>query len=297
MRFLAAAAVVLAVLALPAGALAKGGKAKNQVVITGAVDVPRGSTAKTIVIVDGPVRIDGHVTHDVVAIHGTVTIAGSVDGDVTTVSKRAHLLPGSHVRHDVVYGDKRPIVDSGATVGGKVRHEGWSKASSSFAWALGLFVWIAVTVTALVLGILVVALTPRVVESAWAATRSGLGSVIGMGVALLIGLPLVALGIAATVLGLPLSLLLLLALVPFYALGYVTSAWLVGRRVLSGPRDRFVPMLVGLVILRLLGLVPVLGALVGLAATVVGVGALGVAAWRAGGAGRGRAAAAPPVTA
>src|SRR5207237_773346 len=83
------------------GALAAGGQGKDHVVITGSVDVPHGSTAKTIVIVDGPVRIDGHVTGDVVAIHGTVTVAGRVDGDLTTVSKRARLLAGARVRHDV----------------------------------------------------------------------------------------------------------------------------------------------------------------------------------------------------
>lgn len=298
MRVLAAVAILLAVLALPAAAGASSGKGKDQVVITGSVNVPRGKTVKTIVIVDGPVTIDGHVTGDVVSVHGTVTVSGRVDGDLATVTKRAHLLAGAHVGHDLLYGDKKPTVDGGATVGGKVKHEGFSKVSSSFAWALGLFVWLAVTLSALVLGVLVVAFTPRVVESAWEAADSGLGSVIGMGVALFVGFPLVALAIAATVFGLPLSLLLFLALLPLYALGYVASAWILGRRVLSGRRDRFVPLLIGLLILRVLALIPVLGALVGIAATAFGLGAIGIAAWRAGGEGRGRGAAkAPPATA
>jgi hypothetical protein len=117
-------------------------------------------------------------------------------------------------------------------------------------------------------------------------------------VGIFLGFPLVVIAIAATAVGLPLAGLLLLALLPLYSLGYVASAWLVGRRVLSGCRDRFVPFLVGLLILRLLALIPVLGALVGIAATALGLGALGIAAWRAGGAGRGRgpAPAAPPAT-
>ena len=283
-------------LTVPAVAWAGGRHGKNQIVLTGSVDVPRGKTVHTVVIVDGPATIGGHVTGDVVAVSGSVTVSGRVDGTVATVSKRARLLRGAHVGHDVLYGDKRPVVAAGATVDGKVRHEGWGKATSTFAWALGIFVWLAVTASALVLGVLVVALAPRVVEAAWAATESGRWRVIAMGACLLIGLPIVALAAAATIVGLPFALVLFLALLPVFALGYVTSAWLLGRRLLSGRRDRFVPFLVGIAILRVLALVPFLGVLVGIAATAVGLGALGVAAWRAGGAGPAPATAAPPAT-
>jgi cytoskeletal protein CcmA (bactofilin family) len=290
-------AIGLIALVVPAFASAAGGKGKDQIVVTGSVDVPKDRTVHTVVIVDGPATIAGHVTGDVVAVHGKVTLSGQVDGDVSTVTKRARLLPGAHVRHDLLYGDKKPIVDSGATVDGKTKHESWNKVSSSFAWAFGLLIWLGVTLSALILGLLLVALVPRVVEAAWEAAESSLGPVIGIGAGLFVGFPLVALLIAATVFGLPLSLLLFLALLPVYALGYVTAAWLVGRRVLSGPRGRFVPLLVGLLILRVLALIPFLGALVGIAATTLGLGALGIAAWRAGGAGR-RAPApvAPPAT-
>jgi cytoskeletal protein CcmA (bactofilin family) len=284
------------VLGAPATASAAD-EAKDQIVITGSVAVAKGETVDTVVIADGPVTIDGHVEGDVVAINGRVTIRGTVDGDVATVVKRARLLDGGRVGGDLIYSEKKPDVAGGATVDGKIRHENAGKASSAFAWALGLLLWLAVTASSLVLGVVLVAFTPRVVEAAWEAADSRLGAVIGIGAALFFGLPLVALFVAFTVFGLPLSLLLLLALLPLYALGYVTSAWLVGRRVLSGPRDRFVPLLVGLLILRVLALIPFLGALVGIAATAVGLGALGVAAWRAGGEGRGRAVpAAPPAT-
>jgi hypothetical protein len=292
MRLLIAVSLAVALLVAPAAA-----QAKDQIVVTGSVDVPRGKTVDTIVIADGPVRIAGHVKGDVVSIHGTVTLSGRVDGDLVTIAKRARLLPGANVRHDVVYADKKPQVAPDATVGGKVRHEGGLE-SSTFGWVAGVLWWLAVTASALILGILVVGFFPRVVESAWEAAATSLGPVIGMGAGIFLGFPIVVIAIAATAVGLPLAGLLLLALLPLYALGYVASAWLVGRRVLSGRRDRFVPFLVGLLILRLLALIPVLGVLVGIAATALGLGALGIAAWRAGSAGRGGAPApaAPPAT-
>jgi cytoskeletal protein CcmA (bactofilin family) len=280
-------AVVLAALALPAVTSAADGKRKDQVVISGSVTVPKEQTAGDIVIVDGPVRIDGKVTGDVIAVAGKVTISGQVDGDVTVVANRLRLLHGARVGGDVHYGDEKPIVDSGASVAGKISDEGWREVgTSTFAWALGLIVWLAVTVSTLILGILLVALVPRALEAAWEAAEGSLGAVIAMGVGLFIGVPIVAVLIAATAFGLPLGILIFLAMLPLYALGYVTSAWMVGRRVLSGRRDRFVPFLVGLLILRVIALIPVLGGLVGLAATALGLGALGLAAWRAGGEGR-----------
>jgi hypothetical protein len=63
---------------------------------------------------------------------------------------------------------------------------------------------------------------------------------------------------------------------------YTTTAWVVGRRVLRNrSRSRWAMLLVGWGILRLLALIPVVGGLVGLVATVVGLGALTVALWRA----------------
>jgi cytoskeletal protein CcmA (bactofilin family) len=277
------ALVALVALAAPGAADAK---RKDQIVISGSVDVPKDGTAGDIVIVDGPVRIAGHVTGDVIAVAGKVTISGRVDGDVLTVANRLRLLDGARVGGDVSYADEKPIVAGGATVGGKVKKVKNKIGVGALAWAVGLIIWLAVTASALILGVLVVAFTPRVVESAWEAAERGLGAVIGMGVGLFVGIPLVAALIAATVFGLPLALLLLLAVLPLYALGYVTSAWILGRRILTGRRDRFVPFLIGLVILRIIALIPFLGGLTGICATAFGLGAVGLAAWRVGGAGR-----------
>ena len=291
--------VALAALLVPAAASAE---RKDQVVISGSVNVPKGKTAGDIVIADGPVRIDGHVTGDVVAAAGNVTVRGRIDGDVLTFAGRLRLLEGARVHGDVSYGDEKPVIASGAKIDGKVKKAKNKVGVGAFAWAIGLFIWLAVTGSALILGILVVAFTPRAVEAAWEAAGGRTGATIGMGIALFLGFPLVALIVAATVIGIPLAGLLLLAVLPLYALGYVTSAWILGRRILTGRRDRFVPFLVGLAILRVIALIPFLGGLAGVAATAFGLGALGLAAWRAGGAGRAGppqpapAPAGPPIT-
>jgi ABC-type xylose transport system permease subunit len=120
------------------------------------------------------------------------------------------------------------------------------------------------------------------------------GAPIGFGLLAFFAIPIVAVILLVTILGLPLGVLLLLALAPIYALGYTTSAWALGRRILGASGNRFVAFIAGLAILRVLALIPILGGLLWFAATVFGLGLLVVAASRGRAAGP---AAAPPAPA
>ncbi len=86
------------------------------------------------------------------------------------------------------------------------------------------------------------------------------------------GLPLLALIALVTLVGIPFGIGLLLALLPLGALGYVTSGWLLGRRLHAD--GRVVAFLIGWGILRGVALIPVVGALAFLCAVVFGLGAL-----------------------
>jgi hypothetical protein len=101
--------------------------------------------------------------------------------------------------------------------------------------------------------------------------------VLAIGFAVAIALP-VAGGIATvTLVGLPLALVILLALLPLAALAYVASAYALGRAVVKSPRSQIWAFLAGLAILRAAALLPFLGFLVGLAAVVFGLGLIGAA--------------------
>ena len=87
---------------------------------------------------------------------------------------------------------------------------------------------------------------------------------------------------ALTLVGIPFGIALLLAAIPVLLVAYATAAWIVGRRVLRNrSASPWAALFAGWGILRLLALIPIAGELVGLAATVVGLGALAVALWRA----------------
>ena len=260
-----------------AGASSRG----DRVVITGPVSIERGETADDVVVIDGPVSVAGRVRGDLVVVSGTLRISGTVDGDVVAFAERAILAPGARIGGDLIYGDKRPRVSGGATVEGDVDRVNVDEIADPAGFIGAAALWIAVSVSALVLGLLLLWLAPRALDAAFAAASTSLGPTIGWGLLLFFGLPILAVIALVTLVGIPLGVALLLALLPLYAIGYTTSAWLLGRRLLGPPRGPVLAFLAGLAVLRVLAIIPIVGGIVWFAATVVGLGALLVATWRA----------------
>jgi hypothetical protein len=247
------------------------------VVVSGDVTVPRGETVDGIYVASGEVRLAGRSDGDVVLVSGEATISGRIDGDLVTFGGRARLLPGAYVSGDVRYGDERPVVAGAAIVRGDVTEEGWDD-SLSFLPILGaFFLWLGITISMAILGVLLLLVIPRAAEPLYERSRERVGPVIAIGVAIAICLPVAAAIAAVTIVGLPLAFLILLALLPLGALAYCASAWALGRRLVGPPRSQIWAFLAGLAILRALALIPILGFLVGLAATIFGLGLIGAA--------------------
>ncbi|MGH2766600.1 MAG: hypothetical protein ACRDKA_11915, partial [Actinomycetota bacterium] len=175
---------------------------------------------------------------------------------------------------------QEPVIDEGATVEGETRDPA-NLFRDPFPFFGRVAAWLAVSVSTLLLGALLLLVAPRAADAVSAAWRTGVGPSIGWGLLLLVGLPILAVLAFITLVGIPFGFGLGLALFLIYALGYATGAWILGRMLLKPPTSRFLAFLVGLGILRLIAFVPILAGIVGAAATVVGLGAIAVALWRA----------------
>ena len=273
--------LVFATAVAPAGAQSETGS-DDRVVMSGGLTVAEGETvAGNVVVLDGAVAVDGRVDGDVVAFAGPVRVGGDVGGSVTGFSQRVTLDPGARVSGDVLYGGERPQISPDATVGGKVSDEGWAQLSEPAPFIGRLALWLAVSVSTLLLGVALLGFAPRAADAAFAGARRQTGPAIAAGLAIVVGLPLVAAIALVTLVGIPLGVALLLALVPLYALGYTTAAWLLGRALLTAGGGRFVSFLAGLALLRGVAIIPILGGLVSVAAAAFGLGVLIVSAWAA----------------
>jgi hypothetical protein len=275
--------VTLAALAAPAPALARDIGADDELVITGTVRIPRGEHADRILIADGRVEIAGHVDGVVLAADAPVHIAGTavIDGNVISLSRRVTVDRGAILNHSLIWGDEKPVIAKGANVYGHVRRVDAGDLSLPMgAFLIHLAVWLAFTISSLALGLGLVWLAPRAVDAAFAIARERAGPPIAWGLGLFLGLPIAALAAVLTLVGIALGLLVLLALLPLYALGYVIAGYVLGRAIVSDRRGRAAAFLAGWAILRVVAFIPVLGVLAWIGATVFGLGTLTVAVWR-----------------
>jgi hypothetical protein len=261
--------------ATSAAASANDGNDNDRIVLVGSVLVGPDETVNDLIVVDGDVTIRGRVTGDVVVVDGDVTIRGSVAGDVVAVSGLATLGRRARLAGDLVYGDDRPVQAPGSRVAGDVKK--FKIGDASAIAAIGL--WLGFTISLLLLGVVLLLLAPRAGEAIARAGRDKpiLAALVGLGGLIL--LPVIAIVACITVIGLPLGIVLLLLILPLYAVGYLSAALVVGRLIRK--QARILAFVIGLVILQLLTLIPFVGGLVGLLATIFGLGALLIALFRA----------------
>jgi len=221
---------------------------------------------KSVVVFDGPTEISGHVQQDVFVFNGPVTVrsGAQIDGDLVT--------------------SESPTVEPGATVSGQQQRvstrfdAGAVGVASRFAW------WLGYSISTLILGLLILLFAPGLDGAIVRAVRERIGADIGLGALVFFLLPIVAVVFLVIVVAIPLGLFLLLALALLYTVGYVAGAHAIGRLLLKTTPSRFLAFLLGWGILRLLGLIPVVGGLAWVLASIFGLGVLWVASRRAAGA-------------
>jgi hypothetical protein len=258
------------------------GGSGDQFVVKGAIALEPGQRAGTLVTVDGPITVPrgAVVRDDVFAVDGTVRIAGTVRGDVVTIGGRAILEPSAVVGGGVRWVSERPRVAPGARVGDGVEKVN-TDVASAVPFLASVWWWVAVGLSTLALGMLLLWLAPRAADALSVRMRSDWGPAIGVGFVLALLLPVVGLLAIATLVGVPFGIGVLLALLPLAALGYVTTAWVLGRLLVGPPRGRALAFLAGWAILRGVAALPLIGVLGFVVASVFGLGALAWTTWRA----------------
>jgi hypothetical protein len=239
----------------------------------------------------GTATLDGTIARRLQAGAGDLTIGGSVGGDVEAEVGTLRLGPGAAIRGDLSYtSDREAEIAAGASVGGTTARGAPRTTRAPAALpgpgdvALG---WLRGLVGLAVFGAALILLLPRLSERTRATIGRSPWASLGIGAALLVGVPVGALFLF--VLGLfvggwwlgPMALALYgIALVAGYVLAaHFVGTWLLGR-VLSDEPHPLWRMVAGLVVLGLLVVVPFLGGFVALGALLFGLGGLAIAATR-----------------
>jgi hypothetical protein len=266
--------------ALPASPGPAAGGAGDQVVLLGRVVVPRGEAVGEVVVFSGHVTVDGVVRGDVVVLDGQITVSGQVSGSVIALNGSVRLLTTAQVGGDVLAHDD-VIAADGASVGGRT-NEHVSFNLSGPLRAVGAFLsWLAVAVSTLVLGLLFAFAAPHALDRTAAAAWTAPWRSAAWGLVLAAAVPVLAVGMIASVVGMPLGLGVLLAVALLTFVGAVVTAHAAGRALIGEAHGTATAFLAGWGIATVVGLIPyVSGVVFGLSA-VYGTGATAVAVWRA----------------
>jgi cytoskeletal protein CcmA (bactofilin family) len=277
--FLSLAALVMT----PSGASAQDTslvQPEDQIVLAGTVAIPQGERVGEVVVFSGSVDVDGVVTGDIVILDGPVTVTGQVNGSVIAADGVVRLAASARVGGDVLASE--PIrIRPGAKVGGEARGETRFSLEAPLAVLGKLLGPVAISISVLLTGLVLVWLAPRGADAvADALTAAPLAS-LGWGILLALAVPVTAVALVVSVLGLPLGLALVLSLGLWWLIGLTWAAWCAGRGLVHAPRGRSVAFVAGWAILAAVGLVPILNAAAWTLAPVLGIGALVVAVWHA----------------
>jgi hypothetical protein len=254
-------------------------RAEDQVVLSGTVSVPRGRAVGEVVVFHGRAVVSGVVAGDVVVFDGPIAVSGQVSGSVVALNGPIRLGSTASVGGDVL-GSQQVRLDPGAFVRGGVRDDVTITARGALAVLGALLGALAIAFSALLVLLMLLAIAPRGLDRVAAAGITAPFASAGWGVVVALGLPVLAVAAAASILGLPLGLSLLLAIGLVALVGYAFAAFVVGRLIVREPRARLGALLAGWGIAAALSLVPLLNLVVWVLGSVFGVGAVIVAAWR-----------------
>jgi cytoskeletal protein CcmA (bactofilin family) len=269
------------------GNLTINGAVGQDVVLTGGtIDIGSGAIiGRDLVVAGGMATVSAPVTRRVQMASGSLTLRNRVGGDVR--GRVDHLkLDGAQIGGNLDYTSNNAVqlVNGARVAGTTTRHIPTDQGGGAGNGFLG---WLRELIGFFALGLLLIFLLPSISARAIDTLRAQPWPSLGIGAAILVITPIVALIVFIVGLligGWWLAVLLLPIWILVLATGYVVSGFLVGRLLFArlgwASYHDALALLGGLFVLTVLGLLPVLGGLIGLAALVFGAGALALTVGR-----------------
>lgn len=247
---------------------------------------PRSRVAGNLTIVGGEVELRGTIGGHVLAAAGELLIDGEIAGDVTATAGAIELGPNARIGGRLRYASREEIRrDPAAQIAGGVERvavRGESRRAERFERSFGPrggWVW---TVGLMVLAALLVGGLPEFYARVTATMRARPGASLLAGFVAVVCIPVAAVILFVTIVGIPLALIALGLYLALLVVGYASAGIALGDSLLkrvraaaaSGLWWRVGAAMLATLVIALVARVPYLGGAVMLAALVIGIGAL-----------------------
>ncbi len=241
------------------------------------------------------IDLSGTFNSKVTAVGANVVLSGTFDNDVEVATARLTLTPTAIIRANLSYSAAVLDRQEGSQVLGSVikkqkvlktekAHE-WRKKGEKAAMGAGIIFWFVSTIALILVGLIIGSVFPKqtdrivnvISQSPWAS--------IGLGLVFLVVVPVAVVIALITIVGIPAAIIagLLYAIIVYISRIYI-SLW-IGRKILGTLRRRqmtsvFWPLVLGIVIIALIGLIPFVGWLFKLFCILISLGALSLTVLR-----------------
>jgi cytoskeletal protein CcmA (bactofilin family) len=248
---------------------------------------PSGSVRGRAWFSGGRIDVAGAIGRDLKAAGGRILLSGRVRGDVELRGGTIRILDGAIIDGDLVYRSPREAeIASGAEIRGTVRYEPVERPVMGLVAAV-VGVGIVFLLGLMVTGSAMFLMFPRFIAAAVTTLRAEPWKCLGLGLAVFAATPVVIGMLFVTVIGW-LPALVIGALYPILLLaGFLTAAFYVGdlgwRRLKRGEAStagRLWSFVVAMILMTLIGLVPLLGALLLFVLMLLGTGGLKLGLYR-----------------
>ena len=227
----------------------------------------------------GEVVIDNDIQKDVFAGAGTLSLRGSAR-NVTFAGANVSLLPSARVGGDFtahIGKQSKVLIDPAATIVGMKHIELNPEAPNQYTRA-GYYFWqIVRVITAFVTGLLVFRLAPWLAPTRVASGVDWLKAG-GLGFIALVSVPIAAIIVACTVIGIPLALASVVLWLAGIYLAKIMVAEFVGRTLLK--KSGAMSLLTGLALVILVVDLPVVGSVISFVFYLLGMGAIVMTVYR-----------------
>ncbi|MBT3250014.1 MAG: polymer-forming cytoskeletal protein [Candidatus Pacebacteria bacterium] len=252
---------------------------------------PSSEVAGSVIAGSGMVVFNGKVMGDVWAGAGAAQLAGNFGQNVNLETSEMQVLPNAVISGDLnaKYEDKIDVSDQAQIVGEQNLEQRYRVAQTekardqmaNFGKGMGQAKSGMALILGLVSGLILMYFFPKVTDAVTDQLLKNPLSSLGWGFAKLMIVPLSAVLLMVTVVGLPLAFLMLMG----YSVGMMTASWIAGKAIgevvykeskVTFLKNRYLQFILGLVLLSLAGLLPLVGWLIKLVAFLMGFGALGM---------------------
>ena len=263
------------------------GAVGGDLVVAGGTVVISGKAiiGRDLIFAAGNTSAAGPVEGNVRGIASELVLSNRVKGNVEVTAESLTLSPSANLQGNLIYiSQNDAVVQAGARIAGTTHHNfppprHTGPLSDAGGRILSLLM-------ALAAGLIATMIVPRRLEASADLIRSGPWVSLGWGAIILVGVPIAAIIVLATVVGLPLALIGMGFWGMTLYLSQLPSGLIIGRSIFRQVGKRktktllFAALASGLLILEILKAIPVLGFIVTLAAILFGMGAIVISARR-----------------